>query len=430
MAIKAGVGVSDNISGIIAIEEAIKKSLQKIGTKTPKLLILLTSINYENELKPILKKAKELLPKTKIVGGTGAAILSSEGVYVRGIGVMSLDGDLEIGIGLGENSRTTPEIAGETSMRNALKDLGKSKYKNKIGILFVSGMKFPNIPGMNPMMHMKITKSIFKTLCNFMAKLGTGPARYEEGLEGANKEAKGEIQLFGAGAFDDFKGRRNYQFIEDKFYTDSIITLLIASNNETQLDFKHGLKPTGRKMEITSAKGSLAFEINGKPAWEEFKRIYNIPKELELQWKNNPVAMTTGEVPAEKDKEGNYWILAPLCVVGDAILFAKNVEEKTLYLCKGSGKEILLAADEVSKKAAKIKNKNFALVFSPVPRVMTMMENIDVEREYIKNNLKDTPWLGFYCCASEVAMRKKSKKKNDFLKCLNETIAIATSKEK
>ena len=54
MTIKAGVGISDNISGVEAVKEAIKKSLEKLGSKDPKFTIILTSINYENELKNIL----------------------------------------------------------------------------------------------------------------------------------------------------------------------------------------------------------------------------------------------------------------------------------------------------------------------------------------------------------------------------------------
>lgn len=427
MVIKVGVGVSDNLSGAKAVSEAILKSTSAFENVLPKILIIFVSINYEEELKKILLEAKKLLPKTKIVGGTGAAIIASEGVYPRGVGVMAIGGDLDVGVGLGKNSRTLPELAGETSMKQALKDLGKSKYKNRFAFAFVSGMKFPNIPGMKSMMKLGITKNLFSNICGVMAKMGTGPARYEEGLEGINRASKGEIPIFGAGAFDDFKGQRNYQFSGAEFYTDSIVTLIVSSDKKFNIEFKHGLKPSGKKMNITSAEGSLAFEINGKPAWQGFKEVYNIPDELENQWKANPVAMTTGEVPAEKDNKGNYWIVAPLCVVGDAILFAKNVEEKTLYLCKGTGKEILSAADDVSKDISKRGKLDFALVFSPVPRVMTMMENIDVERQYLNKNLKSVPWLGFYCCASEVAY-SKTKKKNDFLKCLNETIAIAGMK--
>ncbi|MEK6820248.1 MAG: FIST N-terminal domain-containing protein, partial [Nanoarchaeota archaeon] len=174
MAIKAGVGISDNSDGISAIQEAIKKSIKDIGQ--PKFSIILMSINYENDLKDILKEAKKLLPKTQIVGGTGAAILASEGVYVRGIGVLSVSGDLEVGIGVGKNSRTKSELAGQVSMTCAIKNLGKTKYKNKFAIVFVSGMKFPNIPGMKTMMKMGISKNLFPMLSNFMAKAGTGPA--------------------------------------------------------------------------------------------------------------------------------------------------------------------------------------------------------------------------------------------------------------
>lgn len=421
MTIKAGVGVSDNISGILAIEEAIKKSTQKV--KEPKFTILLSSINYENEFKEILKKAKELLPNSEIVGCTGAAILAPDGVYVRGIGAMSISGDIDVGVGVGLKSRTKPEEAGKTAMKQSLDSLKQSKYKNRCAILFVSGMKFPNIPGMKQMMKMGISKKIFPMLSDFMAKNGTGPAKYEEVLEGAAKVAK-SVYIFGAGSFDDFKGQKNYQFINTEFHTDSVVALTIASNNKININFKHGLKPTGKKIKITKAQGSLAFEINGKPAWQGFKEAYDIPDDLEEKWKSNPVAMTIGEVPAEKDKYGNYWIIAPLCVIGDSILFAKNIEEKTLYICRGTGQEILSAAEDVASEVIKDIKPSFVLIFSPVPRVMTMMEKIDVEREYIKGKLKETPFLGFYCCASEVFLPKGKNNKGDFLKCLNETIAM------
>lgn len=423
MAIKAGVGVSDNPKGIDAIKEALKKSLEDISN--PKFSIIFTSIHYEKELKTMLSTAKKILPDTEMIGCTGAAILVPSGVYTRGVGILSVSGDIDIGVGLGQNSRLEPVKAGNAAMNDALKSLQKSKYKKKYAILFVSGMKFPNIPGMKAMMKMSITKKMFGPICNLMAKMGTGPARYEEVLEGAFENNK-KIPIVGAGSFDDFKGVKNFQFLNEGVYTDSVVALVIASNKKINIAFKHGLKPTGKKMKITNAKGSLAFEINNKPAWQGFKEVYGIPDELEDKWKNNPVGMTIYEVPAEKDKNNNYWIIAPLCVVGDAILFAKNVEEKTLYICRGSGKEILDAAKDVANRATKNINPAFALIFSPVPRIMAMMEKIDVERRYIKEYLKNKPFLGFYCCASEVALPARGKLKRNFLKCLNETITMVT----
>jgi hypothetical protein len=61
-------------------------------------------------------------------------------------------------------------------------------------------MKFPNIPGMKSMMQRTSQKACLKTMCNMMSKLGTGPAKYEEGLTGVNKASKGEIPIFGGGA--------------------------------------------------------------------------------------------------------------------------------------------------------------------------------------------------------------------------------------
>lgn len=418
MKIDANVGASDDPDAVNAGREAAEKSLQGIGD--PKFSVVFSSIHYEKNLKDMLAEIKSIID-APVIGCTGGAVLVPECVHVRGVGILTVSGELDVGVGVGENTRKAPIMAGEKAVRMAVKDLGITKYKNKCGIILLSGMKFPNIPGMKKMMKMDISKYMFPMLSSLMAIIGTGPARYEEVLEGLAKEGKGKIPLIGGGAFDDFKGRRNFQFLNDKIYHDSIVLLLIASDAKFRTAYKHGLKPVGKEMRITKAQGSLAFEINNKPAWEGFKEVYEIPPELEDKWKSDPVTMTIYEVPAEKDEMGNYWVIAPLCVIGDAILFAKNVEQTTLYICRGTGKDILYAAKEIALEATKDIKPAFSLVFTPVPRIMTMMENIDVERQYIKEVLKDTPFLGFYCCAGGIYTPGET----PFLKCLNETISIS-----
>jgi hypothetical protein len=251
--------------------------------------------------------------------------------------------------------------------------------------------------------------------------MGTGPAKYDEILKGAVCQCDGKIPIFGGGAFDDFKGSSNFQFMNDKVYHDSVVLMLLSTDSICNSEYKHGLKPTGEQMTVTKAKGSLAFEINGKPAWDGFKDVYKIPPELEAKWKNNPVSMTIYKVPAEKDAEGNYWVVAPLCVIGDAILFAKNVEETTLHICSASGEDLLFAAKSVAEDVTKNIRPAFLVVFSPVPRVMAMMEHIDKERSYIKEVVGDTPFIGVYCCAGEVYKPGMMVSP----RCLNETIVIS-----
>ncbi len=413
----AGVGGSSNQDIIEAAREATTKSLE--GVKNPKVAIVFSTIHYEKNFKELLSEIKRII-NIPIVGCTGAAVLTPESIYVRGIGVLCLGGALDIGVGVGTNSRTNPIQAGKQAAETALKTLGNSQYKNKSGIVFPSGMKFPDIPGMKAMMKMGISKAMFPMLSNFMAIQGTGPAKYEETLDGLVQGSGGKIPIFGGGAFDDFKGRRNFQFLDDKVYHDSVVLLVISSNLKNKILFKHGLKPTGKQMKITKARGSLAFEINGKPAWQGLKEVYGIAPELEETWKNNPVLMTVYEVPAELDDKGNYWIIAPLCVIGDAILFAKNIEEKTLYICRGKGEEILEAANDIATAAVSEVKPTFSLIFSPVPRVMAMMEKIDVERQYIKKAHGSSPFLGVYCCAGEIFLPE-----TNILKCLNETIGLS-----
>lgn len=421
--INLGIGFSDNGDVSKAAEEAAKKSIQNI--KDPKVAIVFASIHYEKNFKEMLRHIKKII-NAPVVGCTGAAILSSEGVYPIGIGILTLAGELDIGVGLGKRSRINPVKAGKQAAELALKDLGNSDYKNKCGIIFPSGMKFPDLPGMKRMMKMGVSKAMFPMLSNFMALSGTGPARYEEVLTGAALGTNKTMPIIGAGAFDNFKGKRNFQFFNENSFQDSVVFLIISSNSTFKISYKHGLKPTGKTMNITKAKGSLAFEINNKPAWEGLKEVYGIPTELEDKWKSNPVIMTIYEVPADRDENGQYWIAAPLCVIGDAILFARNVEEKTLHICRGSGKQLLQAANDVAVETTKGIKPSFAFVFSPVPRVMTMMEKIDEERSYIKNVLNDTPFFGLYCCAAEIFMPEENVKNAGLLKCLNETIAMIT----
>ncbi|MBU2100290.1 hypothetical protein KKG83_03825 [Candidatus Micrarchaeota archaeon] len=416
--IYANVGASNNSDFIEAAREASRQSLE--GLKDPKVVIVFSTIHYEKNLKEMLVEIKKIIG-APIVGATGAAILTPKRIYSRGIGILCISGDLDVGVGVGKNSRTDSVNAGKQAVKMALENLGDSSYKNKYGIAFPSGMKFPDIPGMKSMMKMGISKAMFPMLSNFMAMKGTGPARYEEVLSGMVEASEGKIPIFGGGAFDDFKGIKNFQFLNEEVHHDSVVFLLISSNAKTKTAYKHGLKPTGKKMKITKARGNFAFQINGKPAWQALKEIYSIAPELENKWKSNPVLMTIYNIPAEKDADGNYWLVTPLCVIGDAILFARNVEEKTLYLCQGKGEEILKAAKDVAIEATKELNPFFSLVFSPVPRVMAMTEKIDVERQYIKEVLVDTPFLGLYCCASETFLPEKA-----FLKCLNETICLCS----
>jgi len=420
MKTKASVGASDNPDAIKAGREAMVKSLQGIGKEDPKFSIVFSTIHYEKNLKSMLAEINSIT-NTPLVGCTGGAIIVPDSVHARGVGVLTVSGDFGVGVGVGEHTRTSPIKAGEKAIRMAMEDLGETEYENKYGIIFPSGMKFPNIPGMKSMMKMSISKLMFPMLSNFMAMVGTGPARYEEILTGVMNESKGEIPIVSGGAFDDFKGQRNFQFLNDNVYHDSIVALLIASDAKLKTRYKHGLKPTGKEMKVTKAKGNLAFEINNKPAWEGFKEVYEIPPELEDKWKDNPVIMTIYQVPAEKDEEGNYWIIAPLCVIGDAILFAKDVEETTLYICRGTGGDILYAAKDVALDATKDIEPAFSLVFTTVPRIMTMMEKIDVERQYIKEVMGDKPFMGFYCCAGGIYAPGEP----PFLKCLNETITVS-----
>jgi hypothetical protein len=82
---------------------------------------------------------------------------------------------------------------------------------------------------------------------------------------------------------------------------------------------------------------------------------------------------------------------------------------------------MLYAAKSVAEDATKNMHPAFLLVFSPVPRVMAMMEHIDKERSYIKEVVGDTPFIGIYCCAGEVY------KPGEMVapRCLNETIVIS-----
>ncbi|MFH1696484.1 MAG: FIST N-terminal domain-containing protein [Candidatus Diapherotrites archaeon] len=422
--IYAGLGFSDEQNPLQAAKQAATESVR--GIKDPKLAIVFTSVHYGgNNLKKILGEIKKIV-KAPVVGCTGAAILTPEVTSPHGIGIMTLAGQMDVGIGVGKKSRMHPIESGRQAAKAALENLGKSGYKNRCALIFPSGMKFPDLPGMKAMMKMGVSKLMFPALSKFMALKGTGPARYEEVLEGAALGTNKSMPIIGAGAFDDFKGKRNFQFLNEEVYQDSVVFAVISSDASIKISYKHGLKPTGKKMEITKAKGSLAFEINNKPAWQGFKELYEIPPELEDKWKSNPVAMTISEVPADRDENGKYWIAAPLCVIGDAILFARNVEEKTLHICRGTGEQILQAAKDVAVDATTGITPSFGLVFSPVPRVMTMMEKIDVERRYIKDVFNSTPFFGLYCCAAEVFLPAEKGKNAELLKCLNETIAIIT----
>ena len=112
--ILASIGGSDNLDPIAAAREAAVQSLEK--AKNPKVAIVFSTIHYEKKFNEVLSEIKKTV-NAPIVGCTGAAVLTPERIYVRGLGVLCLSGELNVGVGIGKNSRINPEMAGEQAMK-------------------------------------------------------------------------------------------------------------------------------------------------------------------------------------------------------------------------------------------------------------------------------------------------------------------------
>ena len=304
--VKVGYGWStkDNIKD--AVYEAVSNVKKQLNGSTPQYAILFTTVGYNTT--EVVKEVKNLLPKTKLYGGTSMlAVMTKDGFHqgkVGSLAILAIDSKkIDFGVG-GANidNFSSAREAGKYAIQNAIKNAGKEGQIPKIILM-------------------------------------TGSVGNEEGiLQGiADVVGKGVPVIGGSSGDNDLTGKWK-QIANNNIYNNGVALTAIFTKLKIGWAYEAGYLKTEHKGTITKAKGRIIYEINNKSAAE----VYNewtggtISKELET---GGAVISKTEYYPLakviQKGPEIYYLSIHPLSV---------NLPEKSLTVFANvkNGDKILL----------------------------------------------------------------------------------------
>ena len=219
--------------------------------------------------------------------------------------------------------------------------------------------------------------------------LQKGPGREEEILDELVKNLP-DFTIIGGSSLDDNEVIKNYQFFNNNVLENSVVALGIKSDLNILLNTSYGLNKTDRSFKVTQVGGAgkVIEKLNDKPATEEFLNVMKWPK----YFLDERIHRKTLFTPLGYIKKNRLFPIVIGAFWGHSILCARNIESDEVSLFFASGKSLIDAIDENTKKF-KDKDNLLAFIVSCIARLETLGCNVFIVREKLLDFFGDVPFL-------------------------------------
>lgn len=282
-------------------EKAADDLIEQLGDVQPRLVTLFASRDHDHSA--LNRAVWERLPKgTRLVGATSAGELDRTGLHMGSAVLGALEGDLEVGIGIGRDLSEDALKAGSHAMREACAQLGTTPRdldeRTHVGLVMDDAFQ----------------------------------QKKEELLMGALEQNQG-LQLVGGGANDlemDPSKATSLLHADDNVEGDCVVIAMIRTRAPFAALRHHAYTPTSETLTITkvSDDGYRAIEIDGQPAVKRYAdvigvEIADLPFGEPKGFSDRPLAMRVGR---------EYFMRSPMWPKEDgSIEFANLLEEGAEY---------------------------------------------------------------------------------------------------
>ena len=395
-----GIGLSTEKDPFLAAKEAIALASINLHEERINLAIVFSSIDFA--FSGILKKISSALrEKVPILGCSGAAIITSQGIYKHGIAVMLLGFGQDVYF----NTASVKEIKTKTPL-NAGSELGEKllygfkDIQRVLSIIFSDGL----IEGGSNLIY------------GLQEKLGKS------------------FPLIGASASDNMRFLKTFVYFNKEILNDSAVGILWGGRLNFGLGIKHGWKPLGKQHIVTKSEGDIIYEIDNAPAakiYQDYlsRNLLELQKDLKRISILYPLGMY---LPGEEE-----YLLRNIISIekNGSLRLQGNVTEGSVIRLMIGTKESCLSAtqqavDEAKKglsalalDSEKEQKNNFVLVFDSVSRYILLRREASKELEIIKKGLgENTPIIGLYTYGEQAPLRAVSYQGQAYFH--NQTIAI------
>ena len=225
MAIRVGIGLSTEKDIAQAVKEAVRLARINMEGEDIDLAIVFSSVAFAHP--NILKTIGNLLGSVVIMGCSGAAVISRQGIFKHGLLLMllKLPKDISFNAGCVKNIIETKTAVGAGEELGEKLLSGFKDIRRDLGMIFTDGL-MPNSTDL---------------ILGLQQRLGRS------------------FPVVGASASDNLRFLRAYLYFNQEVFSDAACGILWGGKLNFGLGIKHGWKPLWKPRSVTKSSGNIVY---------------------------------------------------------------------------------------------------------------------------------------------------------------------------
>lgn len=362
--IHVGVGHSQSVSTAEAAARATTMAMANAGIAKAELAIVFATINYQTEYQQLYQAIHANSSCDELIGCSGMSVLTSAGEFEgqHALAVMVIRSN--------ELSSVSFTAQGtESEIAQQIRQGVHPKIRDN-SLLIV----FPDVRDVNPT---ELVKQI--------------------GDDGA------KLPIVGAAVSGDATGAQMYHWAGTQAAEGGVAGALLTGNFRTEIGVAQGCQPIGKPREVTKAQGRIIFELDGKPALENFKGALQLLTQEDIRRSGGTVLLGIAIDSENKaPTRGDFLIRNLVGINKQHAAIALSEEVTAGQLVQFHLRNPIAAADEIRTIIARLSEQTrehppaFGLYFNCLGRGKGLYGTVNHDIEVIRKEFPELPVIGFF----------------------------------
>jgi small ligand-binding sensory domain FIST len=363
--IRAGVGQSSNPSTERAAEQAALEAMAQAGISRADAVVVFFTAEHAPHSQNLLSTLTRVTRSDRIVGSSGAGILTGAG-------------EIEGRHGLAVLVFASDQMQSRPFLFEPLREHDEEVAAN---IAQMVGADQSSLLALFPDTYNGQPHQLLRSM----------------------EQKIGFVPVVGAGSSESGTAQATYQICGEHCRSNSVAGLQLSGSFEAVIDITQGCQPITEPMVITKAEGNLIFEINDRPALEVFAKLLKGPLAEDLR---RALMFIFVGLPADPDQgtisPGQYLVrnIIGLDPARGIVGIADQVREgQSIIFTLRDGQRAREDLNQMlERQARKLEGRTpaFGLYFNCCARGNSLYGMPGIDTAYIRQGLGDFPLLGTF----------------------------------